>query len=133
MGGCVRIAQCAVGNSTAIGTGNTTVWVQVAEKRTDPWAGTPGSTSMAACDPCKNSGTNACADDYRKSVLFTPTWTQVTIKFSDMTRQNWSTTALTPNTLDTSAVYYIHFQMTTAAGTALPNFDIGIADLVALP
>jgi hypothetical protein len=104
---------------SGLASGSTTVHVQFSEKRTNPWGG--------ICNACDTSGMDACADDFYKSILVSNMWTQVTIKWTDLKTQNWTGKGLTAGTFDASTLYYIHFQLSTSSGTALPNFDLLVA------
>jgi len=99
--------------------GSQKINVQFSEKRTNPWAG--------ICDPCVTTGINACADDYLIGELITTSWKQYTIHWTDLNTQNWTMKGLPKKGFDPSTWYYLHFQFSTNAGTALPNFDLSVA------
>jgi hypothetical protein len=101
------------------GTSSVHVNVQFSEKRTSPWGG--------ICDPCVTSGTTACSDDYLMGELFTTSWKQYTIHWTDLATQNWTKAALPKGMFDAKTWYYMHFQFSTNAGTALANFDLSVA------
>jgi hypothetical protein len=100
-------------------TGNVKVNVQFSEKRTSPWGG--------MCDPCATSGTKACSDDFLIGELFTPKWQLFTIEFSKLATQNWTKQNLKAGTYDSSTMFFMHFQFSTNAGTALAPFDVSVA------
>jgi hypothetical protein len=100
-------------------TGTVKVNVQFSEKRTSPWGG--------VCNACDTSGMDACADDYLIGKLFTTTWTQYTIHWTELATQNWTKAGLPKMGFDPSTLYYMHVQFSTNAGTALANFDVSLA------
>jgi hypothetical protein len=98
-------------------TSPTKVDVHFATKQSDPAGG--------VCDPCKNGGAMACADDYIASVTIGADWAPVQALFAKPTKQSgWS--GLTA-AMDPSSVYYIHWQINGSTSAATPMFDIQIA------
>ena len=108
------------------------VTIQVDDERTNLWGG--------VCDVCLNGGKCAagadggkdcpCSDSFATSEIFPGgKWKRFQFYFSATTFKtaNWSTQGLAPGSIDTSHLYNLHFQVGTSSGTALKNFDVGIA------
>jgi hypothetical protein len=101
------------------GTASAKINVQFSEKRTSPWGG--------MCDPCVTSGMTACSDDYLIGELVPTTWKQFTIHWTDLATQNWTKQNLPKGMFDPKTWYFMHFQFSTNAGTALAAFDLSVA------
>jgi len=102
-----------------------TVNVIVDDDRTDPF-GRP--VDAGGCNVCANyapPGTMGyCGDGPRASVVFTPVWTHVQLRFASMHPVGIHSGEPTTWTPDTSALFSINFQL---EDVPIPPFDLAVA------
>lgn len=96
---------------------NSTNLVRVAfpDKDTDPTGG--------LCNPTAGSA-NGCYDHYGKSIVLQPTWTKVTLRFTDLTQQGFGNLA---SQFDPSTLFRIEWDIPAGA-----MFDIWVDDIAFL-
>ena len=87
--------------------GSTTVRFNVPTKATDPVGG--------ICTP-----STKCNDHFGETLNLTNSWTQVTVKFSDLAQQGWGT----PATFQASQMYGVELQFDPNV-----NFDLWVDDI----
>ncbi len=99
--------------SAKVGSGSTgNVRVSFPDPDTDPRGG--------LCDP-NSTGAKGCYDHFSQRVLLTPSWSQVTIRFSNLTQDGWG---YIPPAFTPSAIYEIQFNVDQGS-----TFDVWVDNL----
>jgi hypothetical protein len=108
----------------------TSVVVNIDDDQTSPWGSL--DSDGGACGACVASATTTapfeCSNSWATKIAVTSTWTPFKVPFALMKPDsNWNYQGLKAGGIHTDKLYNLHWKFETAAGTALPAVDIGVA------